>query len=90
MNRAIVTWIYVFIMIGVVIVLWYLTQPIVYTIIDKTAPVAREMGANTTGYEQGISLIGVVNIVWPGFFIILFLIYGFLASSEKEGISYYR
>lgn len=90
MNRAISVWIFVFVMIGVIMMIWYVSQPVVSTLIDNTGTVVRDLDANTTGYEQGITVVELVNVVWAPIFILIMLTFGYLASTQREGISYYE
>jgi hypothetical protein len=77
-------------MIGVVIMLWYVSQPVVQHLVDETRTVVRDLNANTTGYEQGITSIEFVNVIWAPIFILILLAFGFLMSTQREGISYYN
>jgi hypothetical protein len=90
LRSAINVWIFVFVMIGVIMMLWYVSQPVVQHLVDETRTVVRDMNANTTGYEQGITSIELVNVVWAPIFILIMLVFGFLASSQREGVSYYK
>ncbi len=89
MNRALITWIYVFTAIATGLIIWYVTQPIVHLIAETSVDMARSVETNSTTVERGISLIKYTNIAWIGIYIIAMLIYGFLASTHKEGISDY-
>jgi len=89
-NRAISVWVFVFVMIGVTMMIWYVSQPVVSTVIDRTGTVVRDLNANTTGYEQGINVVSLVNVIWAPIFILILLTFGYLASTRQEGISYYR
>jgi len=89
LRNAIGTWIFVFVMIGVIMMVWYVSQPTVQTIVDKTRTVVRDLDANTTGYEQGITTVELMNVVWAPIFILILLVFGYLASTRREGISYY-
>lgn len=90
MRYALSTWVFVFVMIGVVIILWYVSQPTIQTLVDQTRTVARSMNANTTGYEEGITSLEWINVIWAPVFILLLLMFGYLVSSQQEGISYYE
>lgn len=90
MRGAISTWVFVFVMIGVIIMLWYVSQPTVQTLVDQTRNVTRAMNANTTGYEEGITVLELVNVIWAPVFILILLAFGFLVSTQREGISYYE
>jgi len=88
LNRALITWTLVSVSIAVGLIIWYITQPIVHTIAETSINVARTTGTNSTTAERGITLIEYINIAWIGIYIIAMLIFGFLSSTHKEGISY--
>lgn len=89
MRAALGVWIFVFVMIGVTMMIWYVSQPVVQNLVDETRTVVRDLDANTTGYEQGVTTIELVNVVWAPIFILMLLVFGYLASTKREGISYY-
>lgn len=90
MKEAINAWIWVFVMVGVVMIVWWVSQPTVQTLIDETRTVVRSTGFNTTGYEQGITTVELVNVVWAPIIILALLLFGYLVSTKREGISYYE
>ena len=90
MRYALGIWVFVFVMIGATMMIWYVSQPTVQYLVDETRTVVRDLEANTTGYEQGITVIEFVNVVWAPIFILILLTFGFLASSRREGISHYE
>jgi hypothetical protein len=90
LRDALRVWIFVFVMIGTIMMIWYVSQPVVQNLVDETRTVVRNLEANTTGYEQGVTTIELVNVVWAPIFILIMLVFGYLASTRREGISYYE
>lgn len=77
-------------MIGSIMMIWYVSQPVIQTLADETGTVVRAMEFNTTGYEQGITAVELVNVVWAPVLILVLLLFGYLASTRREGISHYE
>ena len=90
MRAALGIWIFVFVMIGSVMMIWYVSQPVIQNLVDETRTVVRGLEANTTGYEQGVTAIELVNVIWAPVFILILLLFGYLGSTRREGISYYE
>jgi len=89
LNRALITWVFVFIAIATGLIIWVVTQPIVHVIAEMSVNMSRSTGTNSTTVERGISIISYINVIWIGIYIIAMLIFGFLSSTHKEGVSSY-
>ena len=89
MNSAVVAWLFVAIMSAVSITIWYLTEPIVYTLADFSINTTRTAGVNTTGYEQGIQLLQTINVLWIAVVLGVLITYAVIATLRREGVSYY-
>jgi hypothetical protein len=90
MNRAVVAWVFVTVWIAVSITVWYITEPIVYTLSAFSIDTARTAGANTTGFEQGIQLVQTINVAWLGIVMAILIIYAIAVSVQREGIGEYQ
>ena len=90
MNRALLTWMFVFVMIAVGLIIWGISQPVTEMLTDTMINTARSTGSNTTTAERGITIIQGMNVLWIGIYIIALLVFGFLMSTHREGISDYR
>jgi len=90
LNRALITWMFVFVMIAVGLIIWGITQPITEMLTDTMINTARTTGTNTTTAERGITVIQGMNVLWIGIYILALLVFGFLMSTHREGISDYQ
>lgn len=89
MNRVVIAWIFVAVMSAVSITVWYVTEPIVYTLADFSITTARTAGTNTTGLEQGIQLLQTINVAWIAIVMATLFIYAIIVTVQREGIGYY-
>jgi hypothetical protein len=77
-------------MAAVSITVWYITEPIVYTLSEFSINTARTAGANTTGFEQSIQVVQTINITWIGIVMLTLILYAIIKSVQREGIGYYQ
>lgn len=87
--NVVVAWLFVAIMAGISVTVWYTTEPIVYTLAAFSIDTARTAGTNTTGLEQGIQLLQTINVLWIGIVMAVLIVYALINTVRREGISYY-
>lgn len=88
MLQVVLAWLFVCIWAAVDIVVWYVSEPIVYMLSNAGLNMARDMGHNTTGLEQGVQLLQTVNVTWITIVLIVLVIYAVMVSVRQEGIGY--
>ena len=90
MLRAGMGWVYVFVMIGIVIIVWAVSQPIVHVLISEGTDFLNASTVVTEEqYVDKFNMLETLNLLWAPLTIFCLLIYGFLASSQEEGIGSY-
>lgn len=87
--NAVLAWLFVAIMGAISITVWYVTEPIVYTLGVFSTTTARAAGANTTGFEQGMNLLQTINVSWIGIVMGTLIIYAIIATVRREGVGVY-
>lgn len=87
--RVVLAWLFVAIMGGISIMVWYITEPIVYMISDFSLDATRTAGVNTTGFEQGIQLLQTINVLWIGLVMGVLIIYAIINTVRQEGVGTY-
>lgn len=89
MHKAVFAWTLFFVMVGVFIALWYMTEPVAYLVADTCLNLTRDSGYNTTGLEQGIALIKTLNVLWVGVACVVAFIWAMAVSFQREGVGMY-
>jgi len=67
---------------------WYVTSPVVESVIARTLTVTREIGTNRTQVETGYSILTPIARYWAIPVVLAILLWAFLAPQEAG--SYYE
>ena len=87
--NVVVAWLFVAVMAGISITVWYTTEPIVYALAEFSIDTARNAGTNTTGLEQGIQLLQTINVLWIAIVMAVLIVYAVITTVRREGVSYF-
>ena len=69
--------------IGAITSIWYITQPMIYSVIAQSENVTATLGANRTEGDNTFTILYLLNIVW-GPALILVVIGWMLISAQRD------
>ncbi len=88
--RIVLTWVVGTFLIALIIVSWYITQPLLIQTTLVADMVLDELGTNTTGWEQTKTLNIYVANLWPVPFVLIIFLWMMISSqrTDPESVMY--
>lgn len=68
---------------------WYITQPMVYMLIDQSYGITVRMEANTTGGTATFDILQALNILWGPALVVIILVWMLISAQRSDYRSEY-
>ena len=85
--NPIVVWVTVFILVGGTIFIWYVTYPLVFVMLHFNQTTITNSGVLSSIQAYGLqsfSFLEWINLLWPAFFCVLYIVWGNLAMHQVD------